>query len=208
MQIDTKTIIKLRDKLKKQDRNFPIPYKVRANIFSSSTGHVTFNPADMKGYSYRWYCLTKRIGSVQVLNSYGYSSTTIKHIWAMRSLFKILGVEYIEIEAPQGLQDLDLALSYNVRRLAKVIVANKYARSNIQSEKHYRDAIKFLRKNKAVFSLLNPKQTVKDRLRLEIASEEQTRIDRLLRQKAIREIRKARKEKQLIAQSGDYEVYL
>lgn len=208
MQIDAKTITKLRDKLKKEDRNFPIPYKVRANLFSSTTGHVTFDPEAMKGFSYRWYCLTKRIGSVQVLNSYGYSSTTIKHVWAMRSLFKILCVEYIEIEAPQGLQDLNLALSYNVRRLAKVIVANKYARSKTQSEKHYRDAIKFLRKNKAVLSLLNPKQTVKDRLKLEIASEEQNRIDRLSRQKSIREMRKAQKEKQVTAQAESNVVYL
>lgn len=206
MQIDTNKIIKLRDKLKKEDRNFPVPYKVRANLFSSTTGHVTFNPEDMKGYSYQWYCLTKRINGIQVLNSYGYSSTTIKHVWAMRSLFKILGVEYIELEAPRGLQELDYALLHNTRKLAQAIVANKYARTPWHNESFYRQSISFLRKAGAVYSLLK-KQSVKEVLKDEIANAEKARRDRLNRQKTIREMRKAQKEKQLIAQAYNNVVY-
>jgi hypothetical protein len=187
--IQQSKILQIRETLQKQDRKFSIPYKVRSNLFSSSTGHVTFNPSDMRGYSYQWYCLTKRIGGVQVLNNYGYSSTTNKHIWAMRRLFRQLGITWMELSAPQGLQDLNLALGYHVRQLAKIIVANRYARSNIQSERFDRDAIKFLRKNKAVFSLLDSKRTVREQLRLEIIQAEEQRKRRLQRMKNIKAIR-------------------
>jgi hypothetical protein len=55
--------------------------------------------------SYKWYVLAKRIKGHMVVNTYNYSSTTIKHMYKIFKLFRELGIEYTTIEAPRGLQN-------------------------------------------------------------------------------------------------------
>jgi len=87
-----------------------LKYFPRLNLYKAS--NVTFDPATCQGYSYKWYRLVDKIGDTIVLNSYAYSNTTIKHIYKMRRLLESLGLQYVEIEAPKGLQDLDRAAEY------------------------------------------------------------------------------------------------
>lgn len=84
----------------------------RSGIFSNSTGSLTWDPIAQEARSYRWYVLAKRINGVLYLNTYGYSVTTSKHVSIMRRHFERAGIEYRDIEAPRGLQDLETAMNH------------------------------------------------------------------------------------------------
>jgi len=58
-------------------------------------------------YSYEWYQLAKRINGIMVVNCYNYSPTTIRHMYKIYRLFDELNIEYITIEAPKGLQNIE-----------------------------------------------------------------------------------------------------
>lgn len=105
-----------------------LTYKKTRNTFENYKASCTFHPATLNGYSYGWYLLTAKIKGLVVLNSYAYSNQTAKHVSKMRNLFSILGIRYVEIHAPRGLQDLNAALEHHVYQLAKAMVEFKYAR--------------------------------------------------------------------------------
>ena len=89
----------------------PMKYFKKLKLFKSS--NLTLDPETGKGYSYEWYRIVDRIDGMVVLNNYSYSPTTCRHISKIRSMLTTLGVrEYLEIEAPGGLQDLDKAIEY------------------------------------------------------------------------------------------------
>lgn len=58
-------------------------------------------------YSYEWYVIAKKINNTFIINNYPYSPTTLRHSYKVRNLFENLCIDYILIEAPKGLQDLD-----------------------------------------------------------------------------------------------------
>lgn len=87
-----------------------LKYFPRLNLYKSS--NVTFDPVTCQGYSYKWYRLVDKIGNTIVLNSYAYSNTTVRHIYKMRRLLESLNLQWVEIEAPRGLQDLKDAIEY------------------------------------------------------------------------------------------------
>ena len=97
----------------------------RLNVYKAS--NVQFNPTTLIGTSYEWYQLARSFDGVMVLNTYNYSSSTCKHISKMRALLTTLGYrEIVEIEAPQGLQNLGAAvLQYNARILSLYEDINK-----------------------------------------------------------------------------------
>ena len=68
-------------------------------------------------YSYDWYVIAKRIDGNMVVNKFSYSNTTIKHFYKICRLFDSLGIQYIEIDAPRGLQNLEAAREYYVDRI-------------------------------------------------------------------------------------------
>ena len=87
-----------------------LKYFPRLNLYKAS--NVTFDPATCRGYSYKWYRLVDKIGNTVVLNTYGYSYTTIRHIYKVRRVLEDLRIQYVEIEAPRGLQDLEQAMRH------------------------------------------------------------------------------------------------
>ena len=87
-----------------------LKYFPRLGIYKSS--NVTFDPVTCQGYSYKWYRLVDKIGNTVVLNTYSYSNTTIRHIYKVRRVLEDLRIQYVEIEAPAGLQNLEDALEY------------------------------------------------------------------------------------------------
>lgn len=93
-------------------------FKTR-RTFENYKNSCGFDPATGEGHSYGWYSLSKVIKGKLVLNTYNYSSMTVKHISKFCTLFNQLGLTYIKVNAPQGLQNLDVA---------KNLVINKYAR--------------------------------------------------------------------------------
>lgn len=87
-------------------------YRKRAGIFKNSTGTVSFDPKAMEAYSYEWWLFVAKIKGKVVFNSYSYSPTTSGHQSAVRRLLESLGIKIdLEIQARQGLQDLESALS-------------------------------------------------------------------------------------------------
>ncbi len=105
---------------------FPIRYYTRLHEFKGT--NYGFNPETGYAHSYRWYSLAKVIKGKQVLNSYGYSNQTCGHRNKLEGLFDVLGIKYVSIDAPRGLQNLDAAMAYCVSEMAEAIVRKKYAR--------------------------------------------------------------------------------
>ena len=106
--------------------NFSIPYFPRLNLFKRA--NLTFDPVTGLGHSYQWYEICKVINGKMVLNTYRYSVTTSKHVSLLRYLFDQLGIDYVSIEAPRGLQNLDIARSHMIDEIATLKVQLQYAR--------------------------------------------------------------------------------
>lgn len=79
--------------------------------------NLTFNTNTGLGHSYRWYEIAKRVNGKQLLNTYKYSPTTGRH-W--RKLLDHIDPAYIEVEAPNGLQDLKGALNHCMQQRTEI----------------------------------------------------------------------------------------
>lgn len=110
-----------------------LKWRPRKGVYTSASGNLVYNPSAKVAHSYDWYVPAKEINGVMVLNTYRYSVTTAKHVYKMIQLFEERGVNYITLEAPRGLQDLDCALSHTLGEYAKLLVANKYARKPVDT---------------------------------------------------------------------------
>lgn len=81
--------------------------------FNRSSGlykasNVIFNTNDNTGWSYDWWCLFKNINGKNVLNTYNYSNSTIKHRYKIERLLDELGISIdMRIECPAGLHVSD-----------------------------------------------------------------------------------------------------
>ena len=90
------------------------------------TSNLWFSEELGEGRSYELYSIARRINGRLILNRYGFSNTTIRHIHKLRNLFKSLNLTWIEIEAPRGLQNLDLARAhYELRRASLLEEINR-----------------------------------------------------------------------------------
>lgn len=77
------------------------------------SNNLYFNPETMHATSYRWYDLLKVVNGKLLFNSYNYSNSTIKHKHKLSHVLNSLNITPDEyIDAPQGLQRLDVALSH------------------------------------------------------------------------------------------------
>jgi len=91
------------------------------------TESVSFDFETGEARSYEWYQLGGVIRGKYVLNTFRYSSATSYHVRELRETLKILGIKYIELEAPRGLNNLDGVVQYHISELAKETVRAKYA---------------------------------------------------------------------------------
>lgn len=85
-------------------------YYKRLKLYKTS--NCVFNPETMHATSYKWYDLLKMINGKVVLNTYRYSVSTGKHIRDVRGMLYKLNIPYETIEAPRGLQNLEVAKTY------------------------------------------------------------------------------------------------
>lgn len=81
-------------------------YYSKSNMYKAGA-NLSLNAETLEGRSYDWYVISKQFGSMVVVNTYNYSSTTVKHYWKIRKQLQGLGHNVITLEAPQGLQKLD-----------------------------------------------------------------------------------------------------
>lgn len=139
-------------------------YFKRAGIYKAS--NLDFNPETGLGHSYDWYEITKVIKGQLVLNTFNYSATTIKHHNKLWKLLKQLGLEFITVEAPRGLQSLDSAQSEAASLIAKAIVSNRYARSlaKFSSNSYLTECAERNRKNLEKIGVKVPKKLVAEKV--------------------------------------------
>jgi hypothetical protein len=111
-----------------------LKYMTRLKLFKGCNGKLDFDPVTGLGHSYTWYEIAKVINGKLVLNTYRYSVTTSGHVGTLRSLFRQVGLKYIEVEAPRGLQDLDLCRDTMIENYAGTIVQNNYNRNKLTTK--------------------------------------------------------------------------
>lgn len=119
-------------------RILAMPYQPRKARFKLSSSKLDFDPATHLGHSYMWYEISKRINGVTYLNDFGYSTTTRRHYWKIASVMRALGIKFKCLEAPQGLQNLEASLDYNVAEYGKAVIAQKYGRLDKSHYVRYR----------------------------------------------------------------------
>lgn len=173
---------------KHKNAKFIVDWKPRKGIFSTSSGHLTFNPETFDGYSYNWYKICSKINGIFILNSYQYSVTTGGHASDLASLFNTLKVSFTCLEAPRGLQDLESSRNHLIRQIARVQVLNKYARSATYSDWDYREQADLLLQ-------LGLKPITKDEIELQSLSFEGDRKRKLERARKARHERRHEKFK-------------
>lgn len=102
-----------------------VSYRPRLKLFKEH--RVDFDFETGLGHSYDWYQIAKRIKGIQVLNTYNYSRQTSDHVYMLKNLFKQLGIKYICIESPKGLQDLESARKHILYSMALQDTKEKYS---------------------------------------------------------------------------------
>ena len=142
-------ILKIQKRLNKKTKykgkpiDFSLRYKKRKGYFAIA--NCDFDPRSGLGHSYNWYEITKVIGRTLVLNTYAYSNCTAIHVSKLRALLNQLKLDYITIDAPGGLQDIQSAMVFNVDCIAEIHVKNKYGRVKLD-DRQYVNAMCFLKK--------------------------------------------------------------
>lgn len=154
-------------------------YFTRLHMFKAA--NLTFNPETYEGESYNWYSICRKFEMknskpVFILNTYGYSNTTSKQVGKLMRLFGQLGIAYSTLEAPQGLQDLNTALSYNIEKLAATIVKQGHGRRS------YKGSIAYYKRQLALLAKLGYTYS-EQRLVTAIEITEENRKRRLAREK-------------------------
>lgn len=117
---ELKTILKPSKPRKRTERKQigSMAWYPRLKRWKGCNGKATFNPANETAYSYDWWRFVERIDGLLVFNSYRYSVTTSSHQSAVRALLRELAIVIsLEIEAPNGLQDLDSAVRHYQDRI-------------------------------------------------------------------------------------------
>lgn len=186
-----------------------IPYRPRLKDFrghmTSTSGRFSGGPKDTvscsfdyetgEARSFEWYIMGRYINGHYIVNSYRYSSATSGHVSDLIKTLGILGIKYRELEAPQGLQDLDASKSHLVGSLAKEIVASKYAKKYSR-----KSAIRFFKNQLKTLKFLGISTAEKEISRA-VESAEFVRQDRNKRarerSKVSRAIKKKREAEQL-----------
>lgn len=119
-------------KLAKQGYGRLLPSGTRflstCGVFKNGRGTFAIDLVNETGHSYDWWVMLKRIKGHLVLNTYRYSNNTSKHISKAHDILKSLGIKYLEIAAPRGLQDLDSAVHHAANQMGRDQVKLKYSR--------------------------------------------------------------------------------
>lgn len=87
------------------NKEFKMRYMKRAQIYKASNGNVTFDPQNIKAFSYGWWKFVGIVEDKVVFNNYRYSPTTAKHQSKVRTLMSELNIKIdLELPVPCGLQ--------------------------------------------------------------------------------------------------------
>lgn len=126
---------------------FPLKYRKTMGSFVNYKGSCAIDLVNETGHSYRWWSMFERINGKLVLNTYRYSSMTSKHISKAARTLDTLGISYLRVEAPEGLQDLVAARKHAAYQKAKADLEYAHARVKVKyATNHAKELIKNLAK--------------------------------------------------------------
>ena len=124
--------------------------------FKNSTGTFKINIETMTSTSYDWYVLGKQYTSGYVVNNYNYSATTIKHIVKLKEYLSDNDINYVAIEAPKGLQNLELAKKHYQDKYSNLLNdMNKKGTRKAKNIERREQAEKMLQTMAFIDSLMN-----------------------------------------------------
>lgn len=96
-------------------------YYKTLRLYKNSSGTNKLDMNQFEAVSYNWWVYLKRINGKLVFNNYSYSPTTCGHQSRMRRLLRSLNIEPdLYIEVPNGLQDLNSAITYYNYKIEKL----------------------------------------------------------------------------------------
>lgn len=124
--------------------------------FKNSTGTFKIDLETMTSTSYDWYVLGKQYSSGYVVNNYSYSATTIKHVAKLKRYLSDNGINYVRIEAPEGLQNLELAKKHYQDKYSNLLNdMNKKGTRKAKNIERREQAEKMLQTMAFIDSLMN-----------------------------------------------------
>ena len=85
-------------------------FSKKRNRFEKSNLWIDLD--NMVGFSYHWYKILDQIDSHVIVNSYNYSHSTIKHFRDVTFFLRSRGIDFVCIEAPNGLQNLEASIRH------------------------------------------------------------------------------------------------
>lgn len=170
------------DSVPRKVNPFHLAYRSKTGRFVAS--NVEIDLMNGIGTSYEWWNIYQVIKGKHVVNGYGYSNSTSKHRYKVMSVLDKLGISYIMIDAPRGLQDLDRAAHHAGYMYGQAIVNKKHARKP--------SSWLIGAANRQISNLKKVGVTVTEEMKNEgIKRATEEREYKLARQKRMREARKA-----------------
>lgn len=90
-------------------------YKTQ-NAYKAS--NCVLNVANLTAYSYGWWRFVDKVKGKVIFNNYSYSPSTCAHQRKVKQSLSELGIKIdLYIDAPKGLQNLDVALTHYLNRI-------------------------------------------------------------------------------------------
>ena len=100
----------------------------------------------MTAYSYDWWIFLKPFNDTLLFNSYNYSNTTCKHQSKVKFILNKLGINYITVECPKGLQSLQSGIDYYNQCIASLEKLINKPRTHVAKNKERKEQIKLYKK--------------------------------------------------------------
>lgn len=97
-------------KRKKREREKLAGLRFYPGLNRWKASNVSLDPDTLQSWSYGWWVASRRFGNVLVVNSYRYSPSTGQHLSKIRQWMYLNAIDFVEFDAPRGLQDLDQAI--------------------------------------------------------------------------------------------------
>lgn len=76
-----------------------LTYKKKTNMYTNSTGSLTFNPATKEAFSYKWWKFVAVVEGKVIFNNYPYSMSTSRHQRTIQNLLSQLNIK-IDLKLP------------------------------------------------------------------------------------------------------------
>ena len=120
--------------------------------------NLVYDEIARKAFSYEWYQLARQFGDTMIVNTYRYSPSTQRHAYKIRQLFDLLGIQYITLDAPDGLQSLESAREFYRDKIASIQALINKPRSRKDTNFYREMEITHLTKQLLIVDALEYKQ--------------------------------------------------